>query len=117
MEMQVGDGEGSTGRDEVESEEEQPTKCKENEVPKTDTYNVADRKVIYTADIRIKVTEYEMKMADLEKLITNHNGYIVESTRDNDSEEEKRTGSLTARIPQEQFHVFMDKVERVMANY
>ncbi|MBU8564882.1 DUF4349 domain-containing protein [Virgibacillus pantothenticus] len=83
----------------------------ENEVPKADTYNVAERKVIYTADIRIEVIEYERKMADLEKLISNHDGYIVESTRDNDSEEGKRTGFLTARIPQERFHIFMDKVE------
>ncbi|AUJ27001.1 DUF4349 domain-containing protein [Virgibacillus dokdonensis] len=91
--------------------EQTEQKAEETEVPKADTYDVDQRKVIYTADTRIEVKDLQKKIATLESLIIDYNGYIVESSRSNDTEEKNSTGFITARVPQTNFKTFMDEVE------
>lgn len=92
-------------------QEQTEQKAEETEVPKADTYDVDQRKVIYTADTRIEVKDLQKKIATLESLIIDYDGYIVESSRSNDTEENNRTGFITARVPQTNFKTFMDEVE------
>ncbi|WP_121640078.1 DUF4349 domain-containing protein [Virgibacillus sp. Bac330] len=92
-------------------QEQTEQKAEETEVPKADTYDVDQRKVIYTADTRIEVKDLQKKIATLESLIIDYDGYIVESSRSNDTKENNRTGFITARVPQTNFKSFMDKVE------
>ncbi|SHH32460.1 DUF4349 domain-containing protein [Virgibacillus chiguensis] len=91
--------------------EQTEQKAEETEVPKADTYDVDQRKVIYTADTRIEVKDLQKKIATLESLIIDYDGYIVESSRSNDTKENNRTGFITARVPQTNFKPFMDEVE------
>lgn len=74
-----------------------------------------DRMVIYNADMSITVNGFEKARNQVESLVKETGGYIVQSSTAQ-TEEEKQRGSVTARIPQPEFNLFLDQIEKVAEN-
>lgn len=70
-----------------------------------------DRKIIYTADFRVEVKNYQDSVRSLQNSISEFGGYVVESAMYEESENSSTSGYITARIPQEQFDAFTEVVE------
>ncbi|CQR48320.1 hypothetical protein BN1058_02687 [Paraliobacillus sp. PM-2] len=70
----------------------------------------ADRKIIYHANLDLEVTDFQGAMDQLEKEINGTGGYIVTS-ESYQVDNEQKEGTITARIPQEQFDSFIRLVE------
>ncbi|MBP1949669.1 hypothetical protein J2Z82_002609 [Virgibacillus litoralis] len=70
-----------------------------------------NRKIIYTANLRIEVKNYKKAVNDIQNQVADRGGYIVESNMHGGSEDSSTNGQLTARIPQEQFREFVQLVE------
>ncbi|MFB4169404.1 DUF4349 domain-containing protein [Virgibacillus sp. JSM 102003] len=70
-----------------------------------------NRKIIYTANLRIEVKRYQKAVNDIQSQVEDRGGYIVESNMHGGSEDGSTNGQLTARIPQEQFREFVQLVE------
>ena len=71
----------------------------------------SDRKIIYTADLRIEVKDYQQTEKDLQKAVANREGYIVSSNMYEGTEDGIISGQLTVRIPQDAFREFIQLVE------
>ncbi|WP_404451567.1 DUF4349 domain-containing protein [Virgibacillus necropolis] len=71
-----------------------------------------NRKIIYTANLRIQVKNFQEVLNDIQTQVTNRGGYIVESNMYGDNEEGSTSGQITARIPQDQFREFITFVEK-----
>ncbi|UOQ95295.1 DUF4349 domain-containing protein [Halobacillus shinanisalinarum] len=78
----------------------------------TDEINQSDRKVIYTANLRIEVKDYQQSIDEIQAQVSERGGYIVGSNRSGDSGEGSVNGHVTARIPQGEFREFMQLVEQ-----
>jgi hypothetical protein len=70
-----------------------------------------DRKIIYTADMRVEVRDYQESLRHLQSSISEYGGYIVESTMYEQTENSSTSGYVAARIPQEHFDAFIQSVE------
>lgn len=70
-----------------------------------------NRKIIYTANLRIEVKNYQQAINDIQNQVSDRGGYIVESNMHGGSEDGSTNGRITARIPQEQFREFVQLVE------
>ncbi|GAB3061022.1 DUF4349 domain-containing protein [Virgibacillus ainsalahensis] len=70
-----------------------------------------NRKIIYTANLRIEVKDFQKALDEIQTETSNHGGYIVESNMRGESESESMNGQITARIPQESFQEFVQFVE------
>lgn len=70
-----------------------------------------DRKVIYTANLRIEVQNYQQAVNDIQTQVSDLGGYIVDSSMQEGTDEESTNGQITARIPQGQFQAFIQIVE------
>jgi hypothetical protein len=97
VENSVGMGEGSD-------------KKSEEEVATTSTQNSVDRMVIYKADIRLRVKNFEKAQQDLEMKAKNLGGFIVQSNVYRD-DNEQMSGTITLRIPGEHFQRFLHDAE------
>ncbi|MFD2923616.1 DUF4349 domain-containing protein [Halobacillus naozhouensis] len=73
--------------------------------------NQSDRKVIYTANLRIEVKDYQQTVADIQTQVAERGGYIVESNMSGETGEGSVNGYVTARIPQGKFREFIKLVE------
>ncbi|WP_246202637.1 DUF4349 domain-containing protein [Virgibacillus doumboii] len=71
----------------------------------------ADRKIIYTANLRIEVKDYQKAVKDIQSQVSEHGGYIVESHMSEGSEDGSTNGTVKARVPQGQFREFVQFVE------
>lgn len=71
----------------------------------------SDREIIYTANLRIEVKNYQQTENEVQKLATDRDGYMVSSNMNKDKENGATTGQLTARIPQASFQEFIQLVE------
>jgi hypothetical protein len=69
-----------------------------------------ERMVIYQADLRMRVKNYEKAQRDMEAKAKKYGGFIIESNayRDNNKQ---LSGSITLRIPQENFQSFLFDAE------
>ncbi|MFD2706629.1 DUF4349 domain-containing protein [Salibacterium lacus] len=81
----------------------------EQEGAATDT-KTSDRMVIYNGTLSLEVENYDESRSAIETQVENMGGYIVESSVES-GEGNERTGSLSVRIPQEQFSSFMTAAE------
>ncbi len=67
-------------------------------------------RVIYTADLHLEVKDINKSNRLIEEKIKKYNGYIVESNIYRQGDQNHRA-SLTLRIPQKDFNVFLTEVE------
>lgn len=81
------------------------------EMPENTDAAQQDRKIIYTADFRVEVKNYQDSVRSLQNSISEFGGYVVESAMYEESENSSTSGYITARIPQEQFDAFTEVVE------
>ncbi|SDK29636.1 DUF4349 domain-containing protein [Sediminibacillus albus] len=70
-----------------------------------------NRKVIYNANLRVEVKDYQQSFSDFQAQVSEAGGYIVESNTHEGSDEDFTQGHITARIPQKHFQSFIDFVE------
>ncbi|MGA9288818.1 MAG: DUF4349 domain-containing protein [Anaerobacillus sp.] len=70
-----------------------------------------ERKVIFNAHLSLTVDHLKKASDQLNQLTTSYKGYIVEESTS--TEGESLFGSMTVRIPQNQFHSFLDNAEAI----
>ncbi|MGB7999567.1 MAG: DUF4349 domain-containing protein [Anaerobacillus sp.] len=70
-----------------------------------------ERKVIFNAHLSLTVDQLKKASDQLNQLTTSYKGYIVEESTS--TEGESLFGSMTVRIPQNQFHSFLDEAEAI----
>ncbi|WP_270179986.1 DUF4349 domain-containing protein [Alkalihalobacillus sp. CinArs1] len=70
-----------------------------------------DRKVIFNANLSLTVEDLSDATGRLKELLEANGGYIVESRTF--SEEETNYGSMTVRVPQDNFYPFLDEAETI----
>lgn len=69
---------------------------------------LTEAKLIYTADLSAETTRFEQAAADVEALTAQSGGYIEHSSTSGTAGD--RLAFYTLRIPQEQYHTFLDQV-------
>src|SRR5690625_3535764 len=110
----VEDGGVSMGTEEAEmndSAQDDAESSESNEMPENTEAGQQDRKIIYTADMRIEVRDYQESLHSLQSSISEYGGYLVESSMYEETENSLTSGFITARIPQEHFDAFIEIVE------
>lgn len=70
----------------------------------------SDRMVIYSADMMITISDFQQAQTDMQSLLDEADGYIVNSNVSNSDDSHQR-GELTVRVPQENFNDFLDEIE------
>ncbi|WP_042224385.1 DUF4349 domain-containing protein [Oceanobacillus manasiensis] len=93
------------GEQSIENGDEGSSAVEEKEV------EVEERKIIYTGSLRLEVKNYQQAVNEIESQVAAFSGYIVESSTYDYSEESSTNGNITARIPQERFHEFIQLIE------
>lgn len=71
---------------------------------------VAERMVIFNAEMDITVKNFENARNSLEEKAQSYNGYIVQSDS-NRYDDEQQSGMMTFRIPQDHFHAFLNDAQ------
>lgn len=71
-----------------------------------------DRMVIYKANLRMRVKNFENAQREMEAKAKKYDGFMIESTSYRDSNEQV-SGSITLRIPEEHFQSFLHDAEGV----
>jgi hypothetical protein len=71
-----------------------------------------ERKVIYHADVRIKVEKLQSSMEKVRMMIEEKGGYIVESNTNNDGSGYE-DGMIIARVPMNEFRPFLKQVKNL----
>ncbi|MGX1194173.1 DUF4349 domain-containing protein [Metabacillus sp. SLBN-84] len=71
-----------------------------------------DRKVIYTADMSVRVKSYQEAVSSIQKTLASLGGYIMESNTYSGEEDQPQEGTLTVKVPQEAFQSFLTMVEK-----
>ena len=99
MESEIASDESS---DESNKEESNSSNAKES---------AKDRKIVYTANLAIEVKDIQQSLNHIQTKVSDYGGYIVESTMDKGQEDDMASGSITVRIPQDQFREFIQLVE------
>ncbi|WP_232824231.1 MULTISPECIES: DUF4349 domain-containing protein [Paraliobacillus] len=99
--------EDSSNVEDIESEVQEEAQVNED-IPEETGSN---RKIIYNANLDIEVNNYQNAVNQIEQEITAKNGYIV-SSDSYQVEDDLQEGTITARIPQEQFESFIAVVEQ-----
>ncbi|MGD6818794.1 DUF4349 domain-containing protein [Metabacillus sp. 113a] len=90
----------------VKAETEQPAEQEGQQLIKSPQ----DQKIIYTAEMSIEAEDYNKAYTKIEKDAQAAGGYIV-STSSNKTENGPREGSITLRIPQQEFNGFLAVIE------
>ncbi|WP_044893926.1 DUF4349 domain-containing protein [Bacillus alveayuensis] len=71
-----------------------------------------NRMVIYHAEIRMEVKEFQKIQQTIEQLVQNQGGYIVQANV-YESEDHRLEGTVTTRIPQDKFQTFLGQLEKL----
>ncbi|WP_260983506.1 DUF4349 domain-containing protein [Cytobacillus oceanisediminis] len=82
----------------------------ENQDGVSEKNTVAQRMVIFNAEMDITVKNFENARNSLEEKAQSYNGYIVQSDS-NRYDDEQQSGMMTFRIPQEHFHAFLNDAQ------
>lgn len=72
----------------------------------------SDRMVIYTARMTITINDFQQTQSDMQSLLDEVDGYIVNSNVSNSDDHHQR-GELTMRVPQTNFNDFLDEIEAI----
>ncbi|MFA1819300.1 DUF4349 domain-containing protein [Virgibacillus oceani] len=113
-EKSVQDDGATSGTEEVEIADvgqEDEDSGESSDLPEDAEAGQQDRKIIYTADMRIEVSDYQESLHSLQSSISEYAGYLVESSMYEENENSLTSGFITARIPQEHFDEFIEVVE------
>lgn len=78
----------------------------------SNTVQTVERMVIYKANLRMRVKNFENAQRDMEAKATKYGGYLIEANSYRDSNEQV-SGSITLRIPEEHFKSFLYDAEGV----
>ncbi|QKY68386.1 DUF4349 domain-containing protein [Lentibacillus sp. CBA3610] len=100
-----------SGQDMASTEQQEDNAGGEEAASQADESTQADRKVIYNANLRIEVTDYQETVDSIQAEVSERGGYIVDSNMHEDDEEGSISGRVTARIPQGEFEEFVQIVE------
>lgn len=100
-----------TNMDEADRAQQEGEESQEENSTQAENGSQIDRKVIYTANLRIEVQEYQQSVKDIQTEVAERGGYIVASTMREGTDEDSTNGQITARIPQDQFQAFIQIVE------
>ncbi|MBU5213155.1 MULTISPECIES: DUF4349 domain-containing protein [Heyndrickxia] len=87
-------------------------KIEETTEDKQATASSQSRMVIYNATLDMEVKKITQVQEQITQMVKQLGGYIVEQNMSQNTEERKDS-SLTIRIPQEQFHSFLNKVKKL----
>ncbi|SHE81748.1 protein of unknown function [Seinonella peptonophila] len=68
-----------------------------------------DRKITYTASLKMKVQDYRSTKAKMESLVTKAQGYLVNSNEH--KSEDQFEGNLTFRVPQNEFKSVLNELQ------
>jgi hypothetical protein len=79
---------------------------------KTDSDESVDRMVIYKANLRMRVKNFENAQKEMEAKAKKYDGFMIGSTSYRDGNEQV-SGSITLRIPQQHFQSFLHDAEGV----
>jgi hypothetical protein len=71
-----------------------------------------NRMVIYHAEIRMEVKEFQKIQQTIEQLVQNQGGYIVQANV-YESEDHRLEGTVMTRIPQAKFQTFLGQLEKL----
>ncbi|MGD6793494.1 DUF4349 domain-containing protein [Metabacillus indicus] len=71
-----------------------------------------NRKVIYTADMSVRVKNYQEAVSSIQKTLASLGGYVMESNTYSGEEDQPQEGTLTVKVPQEAFQSFLNTVEK-----
>lgn len=71
-----------------------------------------NRKVIYTADMAVRVKSYQEAVSSIQKTLASLGGYVMESNTYSGEEDQPQEGMLTVKVPQEAFQSFLNTVEK-----
>jgi Na+-transporting methylmalonyl-CoA/oxaloacetate decarboxylase gamma subunit len=71
-----------------------------------------ERMVIYKADLRMKVKNYEKAQKDLEEKAKKYGGFMIEANAYRDTNKQM-SGSITLRVPQGRFQEFLHDAEGI----
>ena len=74
------------------------------------SFNSTDRMMIYNANLSIEVKDYHKIEAEIQEKVNITGGYIVESSI-YFSGEDRISGNLVVKVPQQNFHSFINEVE------
>jgi hypothetical protein len=79
---------------------------------KSDSDESVDRMVIYKANLRMRVKNFENAQKEMEAKAKKYDGFMIGSTSYRDSNEQV-SGSITLRVPQQHFQSFLHDAEGV----
>jgi hypothetical protein len=71
-----------------------------------------NRKVIYTADLSIRVKNFNQAVSAFQDAIASLGGYVIESNTYSSEDEMPKEGSLTVKVPEDKFQSFLKTVEK-----
>ncbi|MFE8703717.1 DUF4349 domain-containing protein [Cytobacillus sp. FJAT-54145] len=77
---------------------------------KTKTVVTSNRMVIYNAHLNLQVEDFEKAQRQIEEKASFFGGYIVESSTYREGDE-RLSGTITLRIPEEHFQTFLNEAE------
>lgn len=96
------DGEEDSSAEEISADDE---KAKVNSAGAA-----INRMVIFNAEMALRVENYDKARNALEQKANSYNGYIVQSSSSR-YDDEQQSGTMTFRIPQENFQAFLNDAE------
>ncbi|MBA4493710.1 DUF4349 domain-containing protein [Paenactinomyces guangxiensis] len=71
----------------------------------------AQRKVIYTANIKLTVKDYKQTRTKLEQIVDQHQGFLITSSESKNKE--SQSGNLTFRVPQAEFQSLLKELQKI----
>lgn len=101
-EIAFSDGEENSSAEEISADDE---KAKVNSAGAA-----INRMVIFNAEMALRVENYDKARNALEQKANSYNGYIVQSSSSR-YDDEQQSGTMTFRIPQENFQAFLNDAE------
>lgn len=97
---QVAEQKGDTTNTEAKKKligEQKEEQVKEDNTAEQGNISQTNRKVIYNASLRIEVKDFQQALDDIQTLVADRSGYIVESNTYGDAEGDITEGQVTAR--------------------
>jgi hypothetical protein len=104
---------GSKSMEDIASTEQQEMETETDEQNSEQQVIKSEKKmVIYHAEIRMEVKEFQKVQQTIEQLVQSQGGYIVQANV-YESENHRLEGTVTTRIPQAKFQTFLGQLEKL----
>jgi hypothetical protein len=104
---------GSKSMEDIASTEQQEMETETDEQNSEQQVIKSEKKmVIYHAEIRMEVKEFQKVQQTIEQLVQSQGGYIVQANV-YESEDHRLEGTVTTRIPQAKFQTFLGQLEKL----